>query len=323
MIITRSPLRVSLIGGGSDVESHFSVHGGSVVSFAINKYVYTSIHKRFLNGIRFAYSETEIVSHYSKLKHNIARESLKYFSLSENLEITTIADVPSKGTGLSSSSAFTASLLLGLSKLSLRTFSKSDFAELVCRIEIQEVGSPIGKQDQYATVFGDLNNIIFHKDGRVEVVSDLFDHHQRFLLENHILLVHTGIDRKTEDVIFNTGDNNHLNRTRILNQISGLTTTVIKAIRNQQMEELGEVISYSWDLKKSLKQGISNTVVDNLLAKGIRAGAYGGKLLGAGKGGFILFICPPEKKNSVLDRLNLKNLDIKIAKNGTELIYEN
>jgi len=320
MIITRSPLRVSLMGGGSDLQSHFKQHGGSVVSFTINKYVFTSINSKFLDGIRFAYSETENVSNYLELKHNIARETLSILLPDSNLEIATIADVPAKGTGLASSSAFTASFVSALFRYKQISVSKHQLAELVCDIEINRVKSPIGKQDQYATVFGGINKIVFPKEGDIDVKKINISSEARTRFEEHLLIVHTGIDRNTNETIFEISKGN--NKSELLSLMSEMCDETIKCLHSKNFVALGKLINYSWELKKKLSLGVSNDKVDAAIAAGISLGAYGGKLLGAGSGGFILFICPPDRKELIVQNLALRPLICQIEFEGTKIVYE-
>jgi D-glycero-alpha-D-manno-heptose-7-phosphate kinase len=321
MIITRSPLRVSLVGGGSDLESHYKIHGGKVVSFAINKYVYCSLNSKFLKGIRLAYSEIEHVEHFYELRHKIARETLGLMLPEGNLEIATIADVPSKGTGLASSSAFTASLVLGLSKFKSLTISRKELAELVCEIEITKVQSPIGKQDQYATVYGGMNNIIFEKNGKVIVNKLSMSIEQLNSFEDHLLLVHTGINRETNSSIFQLASSDISFKNRLLSEMSQLCDDVIRTISNQDFKRLGEILTHTWEMKKQLSRNMSNDLIDGAIYRGLKSGAYGGKLLGAGNGGFILFICPPVKRNRVLRELNMPSLNAIIDHRGSSIIY--
>jgi D-glycero-alpha-D-manno-heptose-7-phosphate kinase len=308
------------MGGGSDLESHFKHHGGSVVSFAINKYVFTSINSKFLDGIRFAYSETENVSNCLELKHNIAREALSILLPDSNLEIATIADVPAKGTGLASSSAFTASFVSALLRYKQISLAKHQLAELVCDIEINLVKSPIGKQDQYATVFGGINKIVFPKEGAIDVkkIDITFEARRKF--EEHLLIVHTGIDRNTNDTIFEISKSN--NKNELLSLMSEMCDETIKCLLSKNFVALGELINYSWELKKKLSPGVTNDKVDAAIAEGISLGAYGGKLLGAGSGGFILFICPPDKKELIVQNLALRPLICQIEFEGTKIVYE-
>lgn len=324
MIIARSPLRVSLAGGGSDFPDYYLRNEGNVVSFAINKYVYVNLNKKFTKGIRFAYSTTENVDSAIEIVHPLFKQSLLKLKIEDDIEVTTIADVPAKGTGLASSSAFTAALLMVLKKYNNLRITKSELAELVCEIEIEKVKSPIGKQDQFATVYGGLNQIQFHTNGKVSVIPIELELEIRNNFEDSILLLHTGLDRDTNETLKNRklslkSDKKYFElETGKLKEIS---YKIIPLLRDGNLKSVGELITESWMIKKNLYNSAANDYIDGFLNRGLESGAYGGKLLGAGNGGFIFLICPPDKKANVINNLGLQVLNAKLDFEGSKIVY--
>jgi D-glycero-alpha-D-manno-heptose-7-phosphate kinase len=324
MIVTRSPLRVSLAGGGSDFPDYYLKNAGSVVSFAINKYVYVNLNKKFTKGIRFAYSITENVDSVSEIEHPLFKQCLLKLNINDDIEVTTIADVPAKGTGLASSSAFTAALLIALHKYNDRQITKSELAELVCEIEIEKVKSPIGKQDQFASVYGGLNQIQFNTNGMVSVIPIELDLENRNKFEDSILLLHTGLDRDTNEALKNrklsiNSDEKFFELET--GRLKDLSYKIIPLLRDGNLKSVGELITESWMIKKNLYNSAANEYIDWFLNRGLESGAYGGKLLGAGDGGFIFMICPPDKKAKVINNLGLQVLNAKMDFEGSKVVY--
>lgn len=323
LTISRSPLRVSLFGGGSDFESYYSNHGGRVLSFAINKYVYTAINSKFREGIRFSYSKTENVLKANQIEHQICRLVLEEYGIETGIEIVTIADVSSKGTGLGSSSAFTASLVANLNYRDEKILNKQELAEIVCNIEINLHNSPIGKQDQYASVLGGINILNFDRLGQVSYEKISVSDTSREILESSLLLVHTEMDRSTDDVL-------KLQHTSATNDIQEYNSKIDKMVNmineakefvvNAQIEKLGRLLNESWQIKKSLSTKTTNQRIDEIYDKGIESGSFGGKLLGAGSGGFILFVCPPGKRDDIAKNIGMDFLTPKIDFEGTKIL---
>jgi len=290
--VSRSPLRVSLFGGGSDIEDYYRKHAGEVLSFSINKYVYVAINDKFEDGIRLSYSKTENVQNPFQLEHQICRNLLPIYNVNSGIEIVTIADVPSRGSGLASSSAFTAALMANLNFRNKIKKSKYELAKSVCDFEIVQMNSPIGKQDQYATVFGGINKIKFYRSGKVLVSGIELKPDAQLKLEKSILLVHTSIDRDASEILKNQKmepinlDEQEEKKHKLVDMIS----RGMNFIEKSDFQKLGKLLSESWEIKKSLGKNISNHEIDQIYQKGLDLGAFGGKLLGAGAGGFMLFV---------------------------------
>ncbi len=325
MILTRSPLRVSLAGGGTDIQDYYEKFGGKVVSFAVNQYVYVSLNQGFLEGIRFAYSKTEAVENAKFLKHRIGRAILSDYSIDSGLEITTVADVPSKGTGLASSSAFTAALIQAISEHLEIKVSKNLLAEKVCNIEIDRLGSPIGKQDQYASVYGGINSISFLKNGKVQVTPLKLKSFELSKFENSIFLAHTGLSRSTDTVLRNMGKSNSKKLNEYydnLHVIKSYTGDMLESLKNMDLKEIGKILNESWAMKIKINREATNPVIDDIYQRAIKLGAYGGKLLGAGSGGFLFFVCDPDQRSTIVQKLGCRHIFPQIDFHGTSVIYK-
>lgn len=323
MILTRTPFRVSFVGGGSDLPSFYSKYGGAVLSATINKYMYISVHPYFNKSlINLKYSKTELVDNIEKLQHPIVRETLKYLSIDSGIEITSTADVPS-GTGLGSSSAFTVGLLHTLYGFKSKLVTKERLANEACMVEIEKVKSPIGKQDQYASAYGGLNCIVFEKDGDVEVNQIVIQKKIRRELEQNLLLFYTGHQRDTNSILKEQnqiiGQDKKIN---VLKEMAGLAQKMRDVLINEDLISFGELLNINWNLKKSISNSISNSKINDYYKKAIQNGAIGGKLLGAGGGGFLLFYCEPEKQGLLRMALSdLYELKFNFDKEGTKLVY--
>ena len=243
MIITKTPLRMSFAGGGSDLRSFYKNFGGAVLSTSINKYIYVNINKKFDNGIRVGYSKNEEVSKIEDLEHPLVKASLKYLGIHEGLEITTIADIPSKGTGLGSSSSFISGLLNGLHYYLKNPLSKKDLAELSCHIEIDLCNEPIGKQDQYAAVFGGLNLIEFNEDDSVSVNSIKCSSDIIKKIEENIVVFYTGINRKSSSILSQQSKNmDQKNKQDIVKEMVNLCYKISSQIQNNNISNFVEIL---------------------------------------------------------------------------------
>lgn len=320
--ISRSPLRVSLFGGGSDIEDYYKKHVGEVLSFSINKYVYVAINDKFEDGIRLSYSKTENVQNSFQLEHQICRNLLPIYNINSGIEIVTIADVPSRGSGLASSSAFTAALMANLNFRNKITKSKYELAKSVCDFEIVQMNSPIGKQDQYATVFGGLNKIKFYRSGKVLVSDIKLKPDAQLKLEKSILLVHTSIDRDASEILKsqNMEPKNLDELEEKKHKLVDMISRGINFIEESDFKKLGRLLSESWEIKKSLGKNISNDEIDQIYQKGLDLGAFGGKLLGAGAGGFMLFVCPSGRRAEIAEKLGLRYFCPKLEFEGTKVV---
>lgn len=323
MIITRTPFRVSFVGGGSDLEEYYSQKQGAVLSTTINKYMYISSHNYFDDdSIRIKYSQTETVKNINDLQHPIVREAMKKFNINGALEISSNADVPS-GTGLGSSSSFTVGLLHSLYARAGKHVSNEKLAEEACEIEIEKLGEPIGKQDQYASAFGGINIIKFNPDGSVSVEPIHLKKEINKKLQNNLLMFYTGQQRSASKILIEQKKvTAQADKTQILDKMVDLVWEMRDALYAGDLEEFGRILHKNWLLKKQLTNKISDDFIDDIYNKGIKSGALGGKLLGAGGGGFVLFYCEPENQKKLRHALrDLKELSFKLDNEGSKVIY--
>ncbi|MBN2403118.1 MAG: GHMP kinase [Spirochaetes bacterium] len=323
MIITKTPFRISFVGGGSDLESFYSQYIGAVFSTTINRYMYISSHNFFdIDKIRLKYSKTETVDDVSKIEHPIVKEVLKKFSINGALEISSNADVPA-GTGVGSSSSFTVGLLHNLYTRSNLFVTKEKLAEEACDIEINKLKEPIGKQDQYAAAFGGLNIIKFNPEGTVNVeIIHLSSEIYQSLQEN-LIIFYTGMQRATSEILTEQKANmTSRNKSDILREMVSLVWDVRDALYGNDLERFGKILHHNWLLKQQLASKISNSDIDDLYAIGLKNGAVGGKLLGAGGGGFLLFYCDKEKQNKLREAMKgLQELKFRFESEGSKVIY--
>lgn len=322
MIITKTPFRISFVGGGSDLEAFYSQHDGAVLSTSINQYMYISSHKYFEpNQIRVKYSQTETVDHISDLKHPILKTVLKKFGLN-GIEISSIADIPG-GTGMGSSSSFTVGLLQNLYAYCGTSIPKQQLAEEACDIEINHLKEPIGKQDQYAAAFGGLNIFRFLKSGEVKVEPIQLPSDALIELQHNLVMFYLGTQRKAADILeeqkLNTG---LIDKTNALIQMVKLVDELKSSLVAGQLNEMGKILHENWVLKQQLASSITNTAITECYETGLKNGATGGKLLGAGGGGFMLFYCPVENRPRLLKSLNkLRQMEFAFEEDGSQVIY--
>lgn len=321
MITVRTPFRISFAGGGSDLDSFYKKSHGAVISTTINKFMYIMIHPYFHNKIRVKYSRTEDVISISQIQHPLVRECLKLMRIGKGVEITSIADVPA-GTGLGSSSAFTVGLLYALSGFKRRMRTKEWLAKTACRIEIEKVKEPIGKQDQYAVSFGGLNYIRFNPDGSVWIEPIILKSEIKSQLENNLLMFYVGNERKSRNILSKQkkamGDQK---KYETVCKMVELAEKMKKVLTHGELGKFGELLHQGWILKKGLTEDITCDQLDNYYQKALKAGAKGGKLLGAGGGGFFLFYCEPKFQNKLRKALNLRELDFKFDNEGVKTVY--
>lgn len=323
MIISRTPFRMSYVGGGTDLKSFFMEEPGAVVSTAINKYMFVNVHKKFDVGIRVAYSKTEEVKNVKDIEHPLVRESLKALSIDGGLEITSIADIPAKGTGLGSSSSYTVGLLNSLHKFLKKDISLHKLAEFACEIEIEKCKEPIGKQDQYAATFGGLNLFEFLPDDSVNVLPiSITDYFKKKLNESTIVF-YTGKTRSASNILKKQNINSKKTENkRSLRKMTNLAYQFKRDLENNDMLGLAELLKENWSLKKNLTKDISNSSVDDIYNTALNSGAIGGKLLGAGAGGFLMFLAPQEKHKKIKEALsNLRSFHFEIETLGSQIVY--
>ena len=323
MIITKAPLRMSFIGGGTDLASFYQSHTGSVISTSINKYVYITVHDRFEPNLRLAYSDIEIANSVSEIRHPLIRNICLSLEIEENLEISSIADIPASGTGLGSSSSFTVALIEALSLYKGKRLTKSAIAELACKVEIELCGQPIGKQDQYAASFGGLKRYDFHGDGTVIPKSLSNNHDFINYLEKNILVLYTGKTRPASSILseqskIKQGDS----KFDFFIKMVSLVDLFEEAFLREDLVQLGSILHEGWQMKKNLVEGISDNELDIAYRTAIRNGAIGGKLLGAGAGGFLMFIAPLARHKNIIDALpQLRHTPIGFDKLGVNKIF--
>tara|TARA_B100002019_G_scaffold276367_1_gene275114 strand:- start:5158 stop:6150 length:993 start_codon:yes stop_codon:yes gene_type:complete len=327
MIITRSPLRISLGGGGTDLPSYYNNNDGFVLSAAINKYVYVSIMKPFIKGIFLKYSKTEIVNTFDEIEHPIIRESLRMLNFETQIEITTLADIPS-GTGLGSSGSFTTALLKALYSKNKRNLTKQELAELACYIEIDRLGEPIGKQDQYISSVGGLSAFKFHKtkDGKNNVTfNSLKVSNETMLnLENNLLLFFTGFSRSASNILMDQNKRSLENDKDMINNLHFVKDLGFKckeAIESGNIELFGKLMNEHWVHKKKRSNGMSNSKIDEWYKLAIKNGAVGGKIVGAGGGGFLMFLADNVSLlRRTMSKVGLQEVTFRFDFEGTKLL---
>ncbi len=322
MIITRTPFRISFSGGGSDLPAFYKKEPGIVLSTSIDKYMLIAIHPFFdPQKIQLKYSRTELVTKQSDIQHPILKQVLTQFKL-KGVDINSIADIPA-GTGLGSSSSFTVGLLHTINAYLGKYVSAEQLAEAACDIEINKLGEPIGKQDQYAAACGGLNLVTFYPDETVNVEKIIMNTQKKKELEDNLLMIFTG-DTRSASNILRTQQKNSNQKARFENikKMTLLSKDLKKALEKNNLADFGKILHEGWVLKKSLAGKISNDFIDGIYAKGLKAGAEGGKLLGAGAGGFILFYV--EKQNQAKFRKAMaayRELKFKFDDFGSKVIY--
>jgi D-glycero-alpha-D-manno-heptose-7-phosphate kinase len=324
MIISQTPLRMSFTGGGSDLPVFYRNFGGAVVSTAIDKYVYVNVNKKFDNGIRVAYSKNEEVSCVGEIEHRLVRASLEYLGIDGGIEITTIADIPSGGTGLGSSSSFTVGLLNALNAYMGRYVSQERLGHDSCHIEIDLCGEPIGKQDQYAAAFGGFNLIQFHPNDSVVVSPIICGRETLEKVERQILVIYTGITRSASQLLRQQSDevNGHVKKQALLKRMVKLTYVLADELRRDNADAIGEILHENWVLKKRLTEGITTSEIDDWYETARRAGATGGKLLGAGAGGFLMIYAPEEAHDAIKHALPmLRPIPMRFEPLGSRIIF--
>jgi D-glycero-alpha-D-manno-heptose-7-phosphate kinase len=323
LIITKTPFRISFVGGGSDLEAFYSHHDGGVLSVTINKYMYLTSHRFFdRDKVQVKYSQTETVTDIQQLNHPIFRVMFEKFNYKKGLEVTSVADIAS-GTGMGSSSSFTVGLLHNFYTRTGQFVSKEKLAHDACEIEIDILKEPIGKQDQYAAAFGGLNIFRFKKDGKV-LVEPLFLKKEVYdVFQDNLLLFYLGNQRKASDILQQQKQNiSEQAKFDSLKQMVQLVDELRNCLYAGNVNDVGRLLHENWLMKKSLASEISNSNINDLYELGLKSGALGGKLLGAGGGGFLLFYCEKEKQQKVIDALkNIRTFDFKFETEGSKLLY--
>jgi D-glycero-alpha-D-manno-heptose-7-phosphate kinase len=324
MIITRTPLRVSFVGGGTDLPGYADKNGGNVISTTIDKYVYVTLNEKFDGKVSLRYSETECVDNIDDLQHDIVRECLKMYSVENGVEIVTISDVPMKGTGLGSSSALTVGLITALDEFcGRRAIDKATVALKAFEVEVALCGAPIGYQDQYASAIGGLNMFWFRGDGNNwSPVYDTAMPRKVMCFEESTMLFYLNNERSASDILKDQtmaiGNN-----VCIYDRLKAGVVEMWDWFRNDEpLERLGDIINEEWHCKRQLSDMISNDRIDNLLIDALDAGACGGKICGAGGGGFLLLIVPVENQDDVREAMEtLHEMPFSFSHTGSEVIF--
>jgi D-glycero-alpha-D-manno-heptose-7-phosphate kinase len=320
MIITRTPLRISFAGGGTDFEDYYKTGYGAVVSAATNKFVYITVNRRFDNSLRISYSQTEIADEVKDIQHDIVREALNMVGVKGGLEITSIADVPA-GTGMGSSSSFSVGLLNALYTFVGKTMSSEDLAECACNLEIGVLKHPIGKQDQYAAAYGGINYFKFASDGSVERRHIFLKDEDVLQLEHRLILFYLGTNRDANGIL-REQKADIASRIGTLDEMRAQADELFEILTSEGFnEKFGNILHKGWLLKRTLTGKISNSIIDGYYQKALDAGAVGGKLLGAGGGGFLLLYCDDQNRECVKNVLGLRSLHFRVSLYGSQVVF--
>lgn len=323
MIISKTPLRISFVGGGTDYPGFYKLSPGAVVSTAIDKYIYVTVNKKFDNKIRISYSKTEIVDKVSEIEHPLVREALKMTNIDGGVEITSIADIPSSGTGLGSSSSFLVGLLNALYAYQGIHAPAEKLARQACEIEINRLKEPVGKQDQYIAAYGGLDFMQFNSDESVFVDPIICKEETKKKLQKNLLLLYTGITRQAKTVLKEQNKKTlKSNNQKILKKMAELANDLEESLIANNLNAFGSFLHENWLLKKQLASQISNPQIDGWYKIGLKNGAVGGKILGAGGGGFMLFYAEPKNQAKITRALKmLKPISFSFEPQGSKIIY--
>lgn len=331
MIIARAPLRISFVGGGTDLPDFYRQHPGRVISVAIDKFTYVTVnHIPHTKKVIVKYRDAEVVDHPSQLKHTRVKHALLDLGIHKDIEIASFADISSNA-GLGSSSAFSAALVKGLHSLKGKNLSKDEIAREACRLEIDLLKEPIGKQDQYASAFGGFNVIQFNPDETVDVKPVYISHDNKMKWQNHLILFFTGVTRPASSVLKEQKANTS-NKLDTLKEMAGSVSDFEKELLAGNYQALGEMLDHGWKKKKSLASNVSSGVFDGLYDNGLKAGAWGGKILGAGGGGCMMFVAAPEKQNDIRaavtsfakdnSMIGFEEIPVRFTECGTDIVYK-
>ncbi len=321
MIITRAPFRVSFCGGGSDLPSFYEKYGGCVLSTTIRKYMYLTIHNYFeKDQIVLKYSKTEVVDDFDKIEHRIFKQCLSDFNI-KGVEISSMADIPA-GTGLGSSSTFTVALLHLLNTYKGEYVSKYKLAKDACTVEIEKLGEPIGKQDQFAAAFGGLKFYEFMPNGFVNVEPVIMKPESYKKLENHLMMFYLGGTHSASEILREQSQNvQTVDKATVQKKMCEITRELKEELQKNNVNAMGQLLHENWLLKRSLASGISNPIIDETYESAMKAGALGGKLLGAGGAGFMLFYVPEDKQTAVRIALaHLREMDFEMDNSGASIV---
>jgi len=321
MIITQTPLRISFAGGGTDFREYYEKNGGAVLSATIDKYIFVTVKRRFNKQIRVGYSTTELVDDLDELKHELVREGLRKTRITEGIEISTMADISSAGSGLGSSSTVTVGLLNAFHIYQGASQTAEALAREACEIEIDILQKPIGKQDQYAAAYGGFNVMRFLPNGKVKVEPLVIDESTKRKLEGNLMLFFTGMTRESSEVL-SEQKRNIPDKGDILDALKAMVDQLTDCLFREYLDDFGRILHQSWQYKKKMASKISNERIDALYEKALDAGALGGKVTGAGGGGFMLLYCRQDKQDKVRNALReLQELPVSFGRDGSLVIF--
>jgi D-glycero-alpha-D-manno-heptose-7-phosphate kinase len=324
MIVTRTPVRIPLGGGGTDLPSYYTQYGGFLISAAIDKYIYITLNKRFEKSIRVSYSATEIVDEVEQIQHPIVREALRLLKIESGIEITSIADVPSK-TGLGTSSAFTVGLLNALHAFKNEKVNAKDLAEEACFLEIELLKEPIGKQDQYLAAFGGVHCLEIDRLGSVKVTPLHLSDDAIDQLESNTLLFYTGIRRSASEVLAPQSKGASLDQEKVIenmHKIKEIGYQIKKSFEEENLARFGELLDVHWQTKKGISNKITQSQIDRWYEIAKNSGALGGKVMGAGGGGFFMFYCNNGKNGfrKIMEQEGLKEMRFRVDFEGSKVL---
>lgn len=325
MIISRAPVRITLGGGGTDLESYYSKYGGFLIAAAINKYVFISANKRFYDSIRLSYSQTEIVNSVDHIQHRIFRETLKFLDINGGIELVSISDVPAS-CGLGTSSSFTVSLLNALHTYKRNFVTQKQLAEEACNIEINVLGEPIGKQDQYIAAFGGVTCLTFEKNGDVLVEPLRISDETLDQLESNILFFHTGIERSASEILSEQDEKSKSDDpdiTQNLHRIKEIGLETRRVLEGNNIDGLGELLHIHWETKKKRSRKMTDPFIDECYEIARKNGALGGKIVGAGGGGFLMLYYHNSDKprlSGAMKKMGLKPMRVHFDLEGAKIL---
>lgn len=322
LIVTKTPFRVSFVGGGSDLPSFYRHHEGAVVSASINQFMYVSVKGSFESEYILHYSQTERTDHLENIQHPLIKNTLKELGFKAHIQISSMADIPASGTGLGSSSAFTVGLTNALKSMTEQSVSKRELAEIACKVEIERCGEPIGKQDQYAAAVGGFNVYEFNKDDTVKITPVNLTTQASETFQNKLQFFYTNRSRSTSAILSQQNENmKTANKTKLMRRMVELVEEFKQAIEKGDFDVIGQMLHENWMLKKQMSDSISDHEIDEAYERALAAGAIGGKLLGAGGGGFIMTYADPKNHQKIRQVLsNYKECNFSFSHNGSEVI---
>lgn len=324
MIIVRTPLRISFVGGGSDLKAFYQNSPGQVVCTAIDKFVFAIVKERFDDMIYINYSKKETVGHVDEIQHDLVREAMRITGVEKGIEITTLADIPSSGSGLGSSSSITVALLHAFYTYQNTLVTAEQLAREACRIEIEILGKPIGRQDQYAAAYGGVNRFIFEGNDETRRIPLIMGNNTRRKFASSLLLYYTGVTRSADEILRHQKSNMNADAKRaIMQQMVDLVEPFCQAMGGGDIAACGRLLDQNWQWKRQMAAGISNAAIDAMYAKAKAAGALAGKISGAGGGGFLLLIVPRENQNRVFEAMaDFRELPFMIEESGSKVIFD-